>query len=150
MKIPDLHTLHAIHSKILTILTNLLQYDPDVVRTVAAVGMKRDDPDSCIISALGRFFATGTNVEVMFSVTEVLKLLLDSETLEPQTSTSIFLAPFFLKLMPLLTLPLTPSSGDAKFVASADICLPFTLELLNFAARHNSEHIKLWVTKVRS
>ncbi|GMH61059.1 hypothetical protein TrLO_g14677 [Triparma laevis f. longispina] len=149
LKISDLHALHAIHSKILTILTNLLQYDPDVVRTVAAVGMKRDDPDLCIISALGRFFATGTNIEVMFSVTEVLKLLLDSETLEPQTSTSIFLAPFFLKLMPLLTLPLTPSSGDAKFVASADICLPFTLELLNFAARHNSEHIKLWVTKGR-
>ncbi|GMH68377.1 hypothetical protein TL16_g04914 [Triparma laevis f. inornata] len=149
LKISDLHALHAIHSKILTILTNLLQYDPDVVRTVAAVVMKRDDPDLCIISALGRFFATGTNIEVMFSVTEVLKLLLDSETLEPQTSTSIFLAPFFLKLMPLLTLPLTLSSGDAKFVASADICLPFTLELLNFAARHNSEHIKLWVTKGR-
>ena len=81
LQIADLNTLHTIHAKTLTILTNLLQYEPEVVRNVATEGMKRDEPDMCITSALGRFFATGTNVEVMFSVTEALKLLLDSETL---------------------------------------------------------------------
>ncbi|GMH82966.1 hypothetical protein TrVE_jg9792 [Triparma verrucosa] len=147
LQIADLNTLHTIHAKTLTILTNLLQYEPEVVRNVATEGMKRDEPDMCITSALGRFFATGTNVEVMFSVTEALKLLLDSETLEPQTSASAFLGPFFLKLMPLLTLPLTPSSTSNA--ASTEVCLPFTLELLNFAARNNVEHIKFWVSKGR-
>ena len=49
--------------------------------------------------------------------------------------------------MPLLTLPLTPSSTSNA--ASTEVCLPFTLELLNFAARNNVEHIKFWVSKGR-